>query len=272
MQSYSNSIRQEGKNIGLVPTMGYLHEGHLSLIRILRSQCDILVVSIFINPTQFGPNEDLKKYPRDFEWDETLCQEEKVDVIFYPEVKDIYPIDYLTYVNVEKVSDVLCGSSRPGHFKGVATIVAKLFNIVNPHLAVFGQKDYQQVQIIKQMTKDLNFDIKILTAPIVREEDGLALSSRNKYLSSEERKSANVIYRSLQHAKDLVTSGIDCVEKIKEEMRKMILDQPYTRIDYVAIVDPGDLSPIDQIQKKILIALAVFVGSTRLIDNILIEL
>ena len=223
MQSFSSSIRQEGKQIGFVPTMGFLHEGHISLIRILRPQCDILIISIFINPTQFGPTEDLEKYPRDLEKDEGFCKKEEVDVIFYPNVKEIYPHNYLTYVNVEKISEVMCGSSRPGHFKGVATIVAKLFNIINPHLSIFGQKDYQQVRIIKQMTIDLNYDIKILTAPIVREKDGLALSSRNKYLSPEERKNATVIYRSLQLANDLVTSGINDAKKIKEEMRTLIL-------------------------------------------------
>jgi pantoate--beta-alanine ligase len=271
MQALSKECRDSGKTIGLVPTMGYLHEGHLSLIRNLRDQCQLLVVSIFVNPTQFGPNEDLAKYPRDFDRDEQLCRAAKVDVIFYPTSLEMYPPDYHTFIQVDQLSEVMCGHSRPGHFRGVATIVAKLVNIIDPELAIFGQKDFQQVVIIQQMVKDLNFRVKILTSPIVREADGLAMSSRNKYLSSEERKLAPVLYQSLLDAEKMCREGVLDPDKILEKMTTLLNKIPQSRIDYISLVDPETLAPVEKIQGKVLIALAVYLGSTRLIDNILID-
>ncbi|NOX38117.1 MAG: pantoate--beta-alanine ligase [Calditrichaeota bacterium] len=272
MQRYADQQRREGKIIGFVPTMGYLHEGHLSLMRLARPRCDVLVVSIFVNPTQFGPNEDFDRYPRDFEHDERLCRQEQVDVVFYPDVQEMYPQPYYTYVNVEKLSETMCGASRPGHFRGVATVVTKLFNIVKPHLAVFGQKDYQQALIIQQMVKDLNFDIEILLGPIVREPDGLAMSSRNKYLSPEERQKALVLYRSLQYAEQQVAAGERDARKILAAMEAMIQQVPGVQIDYVVIVDGQTLEPVTEIRDGTLVALAVKVGQTRLIDNTVLRL
>ncbi len=272
MQQLADRYRREGKTIGFVPTMGYLHEGHLSLMRIARPKCDVLVVSIFVNPTQFGPNEDFEKYPRDFARDEALCREEQVDVVFYPDAGEMYGPDYLTYVTVEKLSQTMCGLSRPTHFRGVTTVVSKLFNIVKPHLAVFGQKDYQQALIIRKMVEDLNFDIEIITGPIVREPDGLAMSSRNTYLSPEERRSALCLYKSLQLAERLAKEGQRNAAAIREEIEKLIRSHPYTEIDYVAIVDGNTLEPVEEVGDNTLVALAVKVGSTRLIDNTLIRL
>lgn len=268
MQKYSDFYRQKGNILGLVPTMGYLHEGHLSLMRIMRPRCNQMVVSIFVNPTQFAPSEDLDRYPRDFVRDRQLCQREKVDVIFYPSADQIYPMSYLTYVNVDKMTKLLCGKYRPGHFKGVTTIVAKLFNIVKPHLAIFGEKDYQQLRVIQQMVKDLNFNIQIINGPIVREPDGLALSSRNEYLNKEERENARVLYKSLQLAKRLYANGErDCL-KLKRKIKKFISTVQDAKIEYVEIVDPNTLQSIKTIQDKVLVALAVYIGKTRLIDNI----
>jgi len=271
MQALSEEYRRSGKIIGLVPTMGYLHDGHLSLMRDLRDQCHVLVVSIFVNPTQFGPKEDLATYPRDFDRDEQLCRAEKVDVIFYPPSPEMYPPDYHTFIQVEQLSDVMCGRSRPGHFRGVATVVAKLFNIIDPHIAIFGQKDFQQVLIIRQMVKDLNFRVKILTAPIVREADGLAMSSRNKYLSEPERKDAPKIYQSLREAEKMCQQGILEPGEIEEKMAALLKKIPQAKIDYIALVDPKTLMPVEKIQGKVLIALAVYLGTTRLIDNIIID-
>lgn len=271
MQQLSDRLRREGKIIGFVPTMGFLHEGHLSLMRIARPKCDALVVSIFVNPTQFGPNEDLDKYPRDFERDERLCREEKVDVVFYPDRNSMYPEPYHTFVNVERLSETMCGLSRPGHFRGVATVVGKLFNIVKPHLAVFGEKDYQQAVIIRQMVKDLNFDVEILTGPIVREPDGLAMSSRNKYLSHQERKTALVLYKSLTLAQKLAREGNDDADFVYDRMRELIQNTKGAVIDYIAIVDGQTLQPVERIGNKTLIALAVKIGQTRLIDNTVIR-
>lgn len=271
MQSLADSFRREGKTIGLVPTMGFLHEGHLSLMRIARSHCDILVVSIFVNPTQFGPNEDFNKYPRNFEQDEKLCRDENVGVIFYPTNEMMYSEPYLTYVNVEKLSETMCGASRPGHFRGVTTVVAKLFNIVKPHLAVFGEKDYQQAVIIKQMVKDLNFDIEILTGAIIREADGLAMSSRNKYLSAQERQNALVLSKSLQMAEKAVRAGNTDAESISMQIRERIQQTEGAVIDYIAIVNGDTLKRVAEVGDNSLIALAVKIGQTRLIDNVLIR-
>jgi pantoate--beta-alanine ligase len=269
MQTLAEEFRNSGSIIGFVPTMGFLHEGHLSLMRNLRKQCDVLVVSIFVNPTQFAANEDLAKYPRDFQRDQQLCRAEKVDVIFYPSSPEMYPEPYRTFIQIEDLSKVMCGHSRPDHFRGVATVVAKLFNIVKPHLAIFGEKDYQQAVIIRQMVKDLNFDVQIITAPIVREKDGLAMSSRNKYLSGEERKYAPLLYQSLLEAKKMCQRGVRNPNEIMEKMTTLLEKIPQARIDYIALVDPETLTPVETIQGKILIALAVNIGSTRLIDNII---
>ncbi len=272
MQKLANQWRRDGKTIGFVPTMGYLHEGHLSLFRIARPKCDILVISIFVNPTQFGENEDLDKYPRDFERDKKLCEKEEVDVIFYPVANEVYAEPYLTYVNVDKITKTMCGISRPTHFRGVSTIVCKLFNIVKPHFAVFGQKDYQQLLVIKQMVKDLNFDIEILEGPIVRENDGLAMSSRNRYLNPQERKDATILYKSLQLARELIESGIRNPAVVQMKMEQAIQKVPSASVDYIAIVDGKTLEPVNEIKDYTLIALAVFIGNARLIDNMLIRL
>lgn len=271
MQRHAESHRRLGQKIGLVPTMGFLHEGHLSLIRVLRAKCDILVVSIFINPTQFGPNEDYSEYPRDLSRDVALCRKEEVDIIFNPSRDQMYPESYHTFVNVEKISEIMCGASRPGHFQGVTTIVTKLFNITKPHLAIFGEKDYQQLQVIKKLVRDLNIDVKILSAPIVREFDGLALSSRNKYLNKEERKKALVLYQSLQTAKEMVKAGNRDTLKIKKKIESLFKGIPNTRLDYVEIVDSETLETVEDISGSVVVALAVHIGDTRLIDNVYLK-
>jgi len=273
MYKLSESARKEGKIIGFVPTMGYLHEGHLSLIRIARKRCDLLVVSIFVNPTQFGPNEDLNSYPRDFERDSKLCEEEGVDVIFAPSAEEMYPDGYSTWVEVKgPVTEVLCGAFRPGHFRGVTTVVAKLFNIVQPHFAVFGQKDAQQLVVIKKMTRELNFPVEIVAAPTVREKDGLAMSSRNEYLNENERKVAPKIYQSLILAKNMLLSGERDTEKIKNEMRKFLESAKLIKIQYIDIVDADTLKPLKNAQGRVMVALAAFLGRARLIDNIIVDL
>ena len=272
MQTLAENLRREGKRIGFVPTMGYLHEGHLSLMRLARPKCDILVVSIFVNPTQFGPNEDFEQYPRDMQRDERLCQQEQVDVIFYPDVNEMYHPDHLTFVTVEQLSQTMCGISRPSHFRGVATVVSKLFNIVKPHFAVFGQKDYQQALIIRRMVRDLNFDLEIITAPIVREADGLAMSSRNTYLSPEERKQAVVLYQSLRLAQQLAEQGERNANAIYRKIESLITSKPLAKIDYIAIVDGETLQPVRELTDNTLVALAVKFGNTRLIDNMVIRL
>lgn len=272
IQKWIDENRIKGKIIGFVPTMGYLHAGHLSLIDIARKECDLVIISIFVNPTQFAPNEDLDNYPQNFEKDKQLAKEHNVDVIFYPSVKDIYPSNYSTYVNVESLTDNLCGASRPEHFRGVTTIVCKLFNIIKPHLAVFGQKDAQQSYIIKRMVEDLNMDIDILIAPIMRESDGLAMSSRNVYLTSEERKEALSLYNSLQLAKKMIIDGENSAKKVIKAMRILISKQPKTQIDYISIVDTNNLKDIEILDGEILIALAVKVGKPRLIDNMILQI
>ena len=272
MQAEAEKHRQVGRMIGFVPTMGYLHEGHLSLIRIARSRADVVVVSIFVNPTQFGPEEDLDKYPRDFRSDEKLAEEAGADIIFYPSEKEMYPYDFLTFVSVEEITDVLCGASRPGHFRGVATICVKLFHAVKPHFAVFGQKDAQQVVVIRRMVKDLNIDVEIVTGPIVREADGLALSSRNTYLSKEERKDALSLNQSLKLAEEMVRNSERRVDVIVHAMKELIDGGKRTCIDYISVVYPETLRELDEIEDKALVALAVFVGKTRLIDNTIIDI
>lgn len=269
-QRFIKGQKEKGKLIGFVPTMGYLHEGHLSLIREARRENDLVVISIFVNPTQFGPKEDYRKYPRDFKRDEKLAESEGVDVIFYPSVKEMYQDRYRTYVEVTDITERLCGKSRPSHFKGVATVVTKLFNIVLPDVAYFGQKDAQQAIVIKRMVEDLNMDLKIKVMPIIREPDGLAMSSRNVYLSEKERMDALALYESLNLAKRLIKSGMRNAQKIKSQMRRLIDSKESARIDYISISDLKDLREIKYIKKDTLIALAVWVGKTRLIDNIIV--
>lgn len=271
MQKHADRLRAEGKTIALVPTMGFLHQGHLSLFRIGRARGDCLVASIFVNPTQFAAGEDLETYPRDFERDLSLSEKERVDYIFAPEATGLYPQNYQTYVQLEKLPNHLCGISRPTFFRGVATVVTKLFHIVKPHVAVFGEKDFQQLAIIRQLVKDMNLDIEIAGGPIVREPDGLAMSSRNSYLSPAQRKSALCLYRGLQRARDIIDSGVVESIRVIEEVVQLIEAQPETRIDYVSICDPETLEDIDIIDKPVLMALAVHVGTTRLIDNILLH-
>jgi len=267
MKEYSASVRMEGKTISFVPTMGYLHEGHLSLMREGRRRGDVLVLSIFVNPTQFGAGEDLEKYPRDFERDERCAVETGVDVIFYPSVNEMYPDGFQTYVTVEDVTKNLCGRSRPGHFRGVATVCAKLFHIVAPHTAVFGKKDFQQFVTIRRMVKDLNMDLEIIGAPTVREPDGLAMSSRNTYLSDEERQSALSLSQSLILARDMYDRGERDAGTIMEEASLLIESHPHTAIDYVRICETATMEDVKTIEKEAVIALAVLVGKTRLIDN-----
>ncbi len=271
MQQVAERHRREGKIIGFVPTMGYLHQGHVSLINEIRSRCDVLVVSIFVNPTQFGPGEDLKSYPRDFARDKKICAAEKVDILFFPNGEQMYPSPYHTRINIGYLVDVMCGISRPGHFEGVATVVAKLFHIVKPHIAIFGEKDYQQALIIRQMVKDLNFEVQIITAPIIREADGLAMSSRNKYLTSEERKNATRLYQSLKLAQQRVQEGTRNSSSIKSDMEQLLHQIPGAKIDYISIADPQTLISLDVVDGNVLIALAVFIGKTRLIDNMIIQ-
>lgn len=270
MQSISDRLRKKGKSIGLVPTMGYLHAGHLSLVRAARRECDIVVVSIFVNPTQFGPKEDYKKYPRDLSRDKKLLKDLHVDILFYPKAEDMYKKGSFTYVEVEKLGKVLCGVSRPGHFRGVTTVVAKLFEIVKPDVAYFGEKDFQQQLIIKRMVKDLNMDIKIKALPIVREPDGLAMSSRNMYLKQDERKEAATLYQSLKLAKSMVKDGEKVSRRILKAMRGLIRKKPKVRIDYLGAYDPETLEEVKRIRGKTLFALAACVGPTRLIDNMVI--
>lgn len=271
LKAVIRSKKREGKTIGFVPTMGYLHEGHISLANVSVSENDFTIMSIFVNPTQFGPREDFAKYPRSMEKDTVMAEKAGVDVIFAPSAAEIYPNGYKTYVNVEEITDTLCGESRPGHFKGVATVVAKLFNIVEPDKAYFGQKDAQQAAVIKRMVRDLNMNVEITTCPIIREKDGLAMSSRNTYLSQGERRAAVILSRSLFEAEALIKSGERSSEKIISNMFGMIAAEKLADIDYIKIVDAQDLSDVSLIDKKVLIALAVKFGNTRLIDNVEVE-
>ncbi|MFZ1980811.1 MAG: pantoate--beta-alanine ligase [Smithella sp.] len=267
MQSFSTSLRMDGKKIAFVPTMGYFHEGHLSLMKEAKKMADCLVVSIYVNPTQFGPKEDFSKYPRDLDRDLKMAESVNVDVIFYPPDKEMYPANYQTYVDVAKVTQNLCGMSRPGHFRGVATVCNKLFNIVKPDFAVFGKKDFQQFVTIKRMVDDLNMDIQIVGSPTVRESDGLAMSSRNKYLNKDERKSALTLFKALKLAQKLYSNGEKKSSVIITEVEKLIKRASFTAIDYIQICDTRTLKDDDKIKNQSVIALAVKVGNTRLIDN-----
>ena len=268
MQRICGGLKRDGKIIGLVPTMGYLHEGHLSLVRIARKRSDVLVVSVFVNPTQFGPKEDFRRYPRDFQRDKSLLKQEGCDFVFVPGMKDMYPDGYSTYVNVDKITGGLEGATRPGHFRGVATVVAKLFNIVGPDMAVFGQKDAQQAVILKKMVEDLNYGIKMIIAPTVRERDGLATSSRNVYLSEEERKQAKVLYQALRAAEEMIRDGEKKSSKIVSGMRTLIGKQSLAEIDYIAITNADSLDLLERLKGQVLVSLAVRFGKTRLIDNL----
>jgi len=265
------AARGKDKKIGLVPTMGALHIGHISLIKAAKKKCDFVVVSVFVNPAQFGPGEDFEKYPRPLNADLEICKKAGVDVVFAPMVKQIYPRENITWVNVEKLTEQLCGRSRPGHFRGVTTVCAKLFNIVAPDLAFFGQKDAQQVIVIKRMVADLNMPLKIVVCPTVRQPDGLAVSSRNQYLTGPQKKDAALIYKSLQKCQQLIEDSISNSKTIIAQMRKVLQQAPSIRIEYISIVDAETLQELDKITGKILTAVAVKIGSTRLIDNILID-
>ena len=267
MQKHSNDLRSSGKTIAFVPTMGFFHEGHLELMRLGRKSAGILVISIFVNPTQFGPSEDLASYPQDPEGDMAKAKGAGVDIAFRPSPEEMYPEGFQLKVIVEKLTKHLCGLSRPGHFDGVATVVTKLFNIVKPHMAIFGQKDYQQLAVIKRMVMDLNMDIDIISAPTVREPDGLAMSSRNAYLNPEERKSASCLKKSIDLAQKMARKGERDTQKIKEVVESEILRHPYTKIDYIQLCNPLSLEEVRAMGDETLLALAVKVGETRLIDN-----
>lgn len=263
--------KAQGLTIGLTPTMGALHEGHMSLMEHARSQCDRVVTSVFVNPIQFGPNEDYDNYPRDLDHDAAVAESKGVDVVFHPTVDEMYPEHYNTYVTMETLTDSLCGAKRPGHFRGVCTVVCKLFNIVQPDKAFFGQKDAQQLAIIKRMVADLNMNVKVIGCPIVREEDGLAKSSRNTYLSADERTAALVLSRAVGKAAELIENGERSALVVKEQMTAIIEAEPLARIDYVEVVDGVTMQPTDAIGAMALVAMAVYIGSTRLIDNFLYE-
>ncbi|GKT08086.1 pantoate--beta-alanine ligase [Desulforhabdus sp. TSK] len=267
MQQQADAWRREGKRIALVPTMGYLHRGHLTLMQKARNHADIVVMSVFVNPIQFGPGEDFERYPRDMERDVRLAKEVGVDVAFSPSATDMYPEGYQTHIEVTEVTRPLCGKSRPGHFQGVTTVVGKLFHIVKPHTAIFGEKDFQQLVAIRRMVKDLNMDIEILGHPIVREEDGLAMSSRNVYLNSEQRKNALRLSQSLREAQTLVRQGERNSAAVLARVRNILEAGKDMRIDYAEMRHPETLQEASQIEGPVLLALAVFVGATRLIDN-----
>ncbi len=271
MRAWREQRRKAGKTIGFVPTMGYLHQGHLSLVEEAHKHADEVVVSIYVNPTQFGPNEDLDRYPRDFARDEALCRQHEVAAVFYPSDTEMYGPDHKTYVVTDELSAKLCGRSRPTHFRGVTTIVAKLFNIIQPEVAVFGQKDAQQAIIIRRMIKDLNFDVRLIVAPIVREPDGLAMSSRNKYLNADERKQATVLHQSLKLAEQEFAKGNRNLDEIKRKMQQLIASRPLARIDYIEAVDALTLGEPKPGERDVLVALAVFFGKTRLIDNTILN-
>jgi len=271
MSGFSKKQQIKGKTIGFVPTMGALHEGHLSLIRQAHKENDIVVVSIFINPIQFGPKEDYRRYPRNLRLDTQLCRREGADLIFFPHAQQMYPGNYKTYVNVSDLSDVLCGKFRPGHFKGVATVVTKFFNIVRPDMAYFGRKDAQQAIIIKKLAYDLNIPIRIKVMPTVCERDGLAMSSRNAYLNKEERLDAASLHQALILAKNLIKRGDTDSADIIRKIRRLINKKKSACIQYISIVKHKDLEPLDKIRGKALIALSVWIGKTRLIDNIVVS-
>jgi pantoate--beta-alanine ligase len=265
------AARSKGKIIGFVPTMGALHIGHISLIEAAAKKCDFVVVSIFVNPTQFGPGEDFEKYPRPLKADLEICRKAGVDVVFAPSPQQMYPGENLTWVNVEKLTGQLCGQFRPGHFSGVTTVCAKLFNIVAPDIAFFGQKDAQQAIVIKRMVTDLNMPLKIVVCPTVRQADGLAVSSRNQYLTRQQKKNAPLIYKSLQKCQKLIEDGVIDSKTIINQMRKILQQAPSIKIEYISIVDADTLQELKKITGKVLTAVAVKIGSTRLIDNIVVD-
>lgn len=270
MQSLATTLRREGRTIGFVPTMGFLHNGHLSLMRRAKDECDVVVVSIFVNPTQFGPAEDFNRYPRDAEGDRIKCESSGVDILFLPTQQDMYPEKTVTFVSVEGISEILEGAVRPGHFRGVATVVAKFFNMVKPHKAYFGQKDYQQCMVIKRMVKDLNMDVEVVVLPTIREAGGLAMSSRNSYLSGEERRTAAMLHRALAAAEALFQSGTREPELLRSSMRAMIQSEQGITIDYCEVADHETLTPLTAAQAGMVLLVAVRLGRTRLIDNLLL--
>jgi len=272
MRACTRRAKLGGMKVGFVPTMGYLHEGHMSLVKAAKDECGIVVLSIYVNPVQFGPSEDLGRYPRDIRRDKALSEAGGTDVLFIPRDEEIYPEGYSTFVDVEGyLTKTLCGASRPGHFKGVATIVAKLFNVIDPDISYFGQKDAQQAVVIKKMVKDLNMNTQIRVMPIVREEDTLAMSSRNTYLPPAQRSRALNIYRSLERAKDIIQAGEHSTDNVKREMEKVLVGAGDLSIDYVEIVDPESLETVDHIEDDILIMVAVHIGKVRLIDNVVVK-
>ena len=272
MKESARQARAENRVIGLIPTMGALHEGHLALVRRARQECSQVITSIFVNPTQFGPKEDLAKYPRTFDADAEKLTAAGVDFIFAPEPADVYPPEFRTYVSVEGLSERLEGRSRPGHFRGVATVVLKLLEIVQPHYAYFGRKDAQQVRIISQMARDLNLDSEIVVCPIVRESDGLALSSRNAYLKPDERKAATALHRALSAARDELAAGVRDALQLQTVLRKVLGAEPLAAVDYAEIVDADTFEPVTRVARPCYVVLAVFLGKTRLIDNLYIDL
>ena len=271
MRSLIGEWRKEGLTVGLVPTMGYLHEGHMSLINKAVEENDRVVVSIFVNPTQFGPGEDLESYPRDLERDVALCENAGTDIVFQPSVSEMYLDNFCTFVDVDVLTKGLCGKTRPTHSRGVCTVVSKLFNIVGPDRAYFGQKDAQQLAVIRRMVRDLNFNVQVVGCPIVREEDGLAKSSRNTYLNKEERAAAVVLHKGLTAAEELLESGEKDPEKIVKAVTDVIQQEPLAKIDYVELVNWDTLTPVYQVMGEVLVAVAVYIGKTRLIDNFILR-
>jgi pantoate--beta-alanine ligase len=271
MQSLADSLRKEGRTMGFVPTMGFLHEGHVSLMRRARKACDVVIVSIFVNPTQFGPNEDLDRYPRDVAGDSAKCESAGVDVLFMPTAAGMYPEKPSVFIAVEGISDVLEGAVRPGHFRGVATVVAKLFNIVKPHKAFFGQKDYQQCAVIRRMVKGLDMDVDVAVLPTVREPDGLAMSSRNSYLSADERRKAAVIHRALSAAEQLARTGTKEPEALKNRVQAVLREEKGIELDYIEVADHETLEPLSSVKDVMVLLVAVRIGRTRLIDNLVIQ-
>ncbi len=270
MRRTAERLRSEGR-VGFVPTMGCLHEGHLSLVRVARRRCDRVVVSVFVNPTQFGPGEDFARYPRDFARDRRLLGAEGVDAVYYPRAEEMYPPDFASHVAVERLTRGLCGRFRPGHFRGVTTVVAKLLNVVNPHVAVFGQKDAQQAFVIRRMVRDLDFGVRVVVAPTVREPDGLAMSSRNAYLTPARRREAPVLYRALRLARRLVREGTRETAPVRRRIRRLIERESSARIQYVETVETAGLRPVRRFEGEVLIALAACFGRTRLIDNTIVR-
>jgi len=266
-----SAARKKGKNIGLVPTMGAFHRGHISLIERAVKDCDFVVVSIFVNPTQFGHGEDFEKYPRDFDADIEACRKAGVDLVFAPSTEQMYAAENLTWINVEKLTEPLCGQFRPGHFRGVTTVCAKLFNIVQPDIAFFGRKDAQQAIVIKRMVADLNMPLKFVICPTIRDTDGLALSSRNQYLTEQQRKDATLIYKSLQECEKTLKAGVTSTKEVITQMRSILYQAPSINIEYVGIVDAETLQSLDHITGRVLAAVAVRIGTARLIDNILVD-